>query len=234
VESAEMSKHALNAYLAASVAFINEVAGICEQVGADAGDVEQSLKSDPRIGPRAYLRPGSAFAGGTLSRDLSFLVETGSRTGAPAHLLAAVEASNRAHLQWPHRRLVQELGELGNRCIGVLGLAYKPGTDTLRGSSAVETCRWLHQQGACPQAYDPAVQNLPPELGFIRLRPSVEEAAQGADALWIATAWPEFASLRADQLAKWMKQAIILDPGRVLAAGMRTDRRIRYLTVGKP
>jgi len=233
VESAEMTKHALNAFLATSVAFMNEVAGLCERVGADAGEVERGLKGDARIGPRAYLRPGNAFSGGTLARDLSCLIEIGNKEGMPAHLISAVQRSNDAHKEWPRRRLLEVFGDLRGRTIAVLGLTYKPGTDTLRRSSAIETCLWLSEQGAGVAAYDPAVSALPPEFTQrIDLRPSIEKALRGAGAALIATEWPEFLSITTDDLVRWMQRPIVLDPGRFLRARLGTDSRIRYLSVG--
>src|SRR5262249_31722803 len=112
VESAEMTKHALNAFLATSVAFINEIATACEATGADAKQVEQALKSEARIGPKAYLGPGAAFAGGTLARDVSFLLDIGQRLGFQTPLLAGVKQSNDVHRGWPRRRLAALLGTL--------------------------------------------------------------------------------------------------------------------------
>jgi len=235
VESAEMTKHALNAFLAMSVTFINELAGICERVGADARDVERALKSEPRIGPRAYLRPGPAFAGGTLARDVAFLVEMGGRQQLPTPLLASIRASNEAHKEWPRRQLLQRVGELKGKRIAVLGLTYKPGTDTLRRSSAVELCRWLHEQGAAVQAFDPAVKSLPEELrGCITLCGSVGEALRGAAAALVATEWPEFGALQADEVVQAMAQPVVLDPGGFLEKALGQDKRIRYVTVGRP
>src|SRR3989442_4994526 len=105
VESAEMTKHALNAFLATSVAFINEVSVLCERVGADAREVERGLKSDVRIGPRAYVRPGNAFAGGTLARDVSLLIERGRAEGLPTPLMSGGRDSNEVHNHGPRRRL---------------------------------------------------------------------------------------------------------------------------------
>src|SRR5262249_38272086 len=153
VESAEMTKHALNSFLATSVAFANELAGLCERVGADAGDVERGLKTDPRIGPRAYVRPGAAFAGGTLARDVSFLIEMRRAEERPPHLMSAVQESNEAHKDWPRRRLVELVGDPRGKAIAILGLTYKPGTDTLRRSTAVETARWLGDRGARVTAF---------------------------------------------------------------------------------
>jgi len=234
IESAEMTKHALNAFLATSVAFINELSRLCEQVGADAEEVTRGLKSDPRIGPRAYLRPGAAFAGGTLARDLSFLTDLGHAHKLPTHLLSGVRSSNDAHQHWPRHRLLEVLGTLHGKSIAVLGLTYKPGTDTLRRSSAIETCRWLKEQGAFVVAYDPAVRALPIELTrFIELRTSIQEALQGVAAVLVATEWPELKSIRPDDLVVWMQQPIVLDPGRFLATELSGETRIRYLAVGR-
>ncbi len=235
VESAEMTKHALNAFLATSVVFINEVAALCEQVGADAGEVERGLKSDVRIGLRAYLKAGAAFAGGTLARDVTALASEGAARGLPLRLLPAVRESNELHKSWPCRRLGELLGPLAGRRVGVLGLTYKPGTNTLRRSWALEACRWLASQRADVRAYDPAVTALPAdEAVAVRLCPSAEEAVRGADAVLIATPWPAFRELGADELASWASPPVlVLDPAAHLADRLARDGRIRYLTVGR-
>jgi len=235
VESAEMTKHALNAFLATSVTFANEIGALCERVGADAREVERGLKSDVRIGRRAYLRPGGAFAGGTLARDIAFLVETGHTYEVPTHLLGAVKTSNDAHKHWARRAFQHALGDLRSKTIAVLGLTYKPGTDTVRRSSAVELGRWLREQGARVVAFDPAVKTLPDDLiRMIELRLSIEAALRDADAAIIATEWPEFTAIRADDVARWMRQPIVLDASRFLDKNLASDARIRYIAVGKP
>lgn len=234
VESAEMTKHALNAFLATSVAFANEIGALCERVGADAREVERGLKSETRIGARAYLRPGNAFAGGTLARDIAFLTEIGRAQATPTNLLAAVRTSNDAHKQWAQRALTRALGDLRGKTIALLGLTYKPGTDTLRRSSAVETARWLNAQGARVVAFDPAVKILPDELvRVIELRDSIESALSDADAALIATEWQEIAALNADDIVRWMRQPIVLDAARFLEKNLGNDSRIRYISVGR-
>src|SRR5437867_8108440 len=148
VESAEMTKHAVNAFLATSVVFANEIATLCEAVGADAKEVERGLKSEARIGPGAYLGPGAAFAGGTLARDLAYLGAMGAANGVPPRLLDAARASNAAHQRWPDRALAALPGGVEGRTVAVWGLTYKPGTDTLRRSSAVALCTRLIAAGA--------------------------------------------------------------------------------------
>jgi UDPglucose 6-dehydrogenase len=234
VESAEMTKHAINAFLATSVAFINEIARICEQAGADAGEVERGLKSDLRIGRRAYLHPGAAFAGGTLARDIHFLRDRASRSGIDAALLEGVKRSNDIHQGWLARRFTECTGGARGRHVAVLGLTYKPGTSTLRRSGALAICRWLSAEGASVAAYDPGVtkgeEGIP---SSIRLADTAAEALEGADALLIATEWPEFRSLTADIVAARMKRPIVLDPAGHLAESLRGDPRIRYYSVGR-
>lgn len=234
VTSAEMTKHALNAFLATSVVFINELATLCERVGADAREVERGLKSESRIGPSAYLRPGSAFAGGTLARDVSFLIQIGQTQDRATKLFSAVLESNQDHKAWAQRRVLDVLGGLQNKTVAMLGLTYKPGTDTLRRSTAVETCRWLHQQGAIVVAHDPVIKQLPTELqNFIQLQSSVAHALKNADAAIVATEWAEFNTLTADDLLTHLKQPVLLDPSGFLAKNFGNDSRIRYFTVGR-
>lgn len=234
VESAEMTKHAVNAFLATSVAFINELAVLCERVGADAREVERGLKSESRIGPRAYVRPGGAFAGGTLARDVTFLLERGQSEQVPVHLFAGVLQSNEAHKQWARHRLRDAVSSLAGKTVAVLGLTYKPGTNTLRRSSAIEICRWLHTQGAIVIAYDPVISEIAAELlPVIRLCSTMEAAVRGAHAALIATEWPAFSALSADDVVRWMAQPLVLDPNGFLEKALGMDPRITYLTVGR-
>src|SRR3989344_8264919 len=147
VESAEMTKHAINAFLAISVVFANEIASICELVGADAKEVERGLKSESRIGPKAYLSPGAAFAGGTLARDIAFLNHVGEQKKLVTPLLSSVRPSNDEHKLWIKRKLQSLFPGFPRIKVAMWGLTYKPGTDTLRRSLAVELCNWLIKQG---------------------------------------------------------------------------------------
>jgi UDPglucose 6-dehydrogenase len=244
VESAEMTKHALNGFLATSVAFINEVAEICESVGADAEEVSRGLKSEQRIGPRAYLGPGDAFAGGTLARDIGFLRGLASRRGLPDHVFAGVADGNAAHKHWTRRKLLELLADdgcaseddaLAGRTVAIWGLTYKPGTDTLRRSSAVELCRWLVTVGATIRAHDPAVSVLPAELANdVQLCSSPLEAAAGAQALVICTAWPDYLQVSIDELLPVLALAQIVDPAGVLRAALATYPQVCHLRVGTP
>ena len=234
LESAEMTKHAINAFLAVSVSFINELARLCEAVGADVKEVERGLRSEGRIGPRAYLSPGAAFAGGTLARDLKFLIEFGRLHESGTPLLEGVLASNALHENWT-RDTVLELLEAGrDPVVAVLGLTYKPGTSTLRRSAAVALARWLNVRGVRVRAHDPAVECLPEEPGdAITLFPTATEALAGSDVAVIGTDWPQFRELTADQLVAAMRHARVVDPNWFLAGALSGDPRITYVATGR-
>lgn len=234
IESAEMTKHAINAFLATSVVFINELASLCEQVGANARDVERGLKSEERIGPKAYLRPGAAIAGGTLARDVTYLMQIGEQQGMNMPFFSALLESNQVHKQWLLRKLVSVFQHLGNKKITTLGLTYKAGTNTLRRSQAIETCEWLRQQGVDIIAFDPAVKTLPPDLNFINIKATLEQALQNSDAIIITTEWPEFTALTAEQLLTSTKQPRIFDASGFLMKTLGQDKRIQYYSVGQP
>ena len=231
VESAEMAKHALNAFLATSITFANEVAAICERVGADFRDVERALRSDARIGPRAYLSAGLGFGGGTLARDVRTLASISEERDTPADLLQAVLRSNARQQRWAASTLERELGPLKDKRIAVLGLTYKPGTDTLRRSSVVELCRRVHAEGARIVAFDPAVRELGEASTFIDLADSAESAMEGADAVVIGTEWPEFLRLSPASFDA-MRRRIVIDPKRWLEGRLQTDGTISYFGVG--
>jgi UDPglucose 6-dehydrogenase len=234
VESAEMTKHALNGFLATSVAFINEIAVLCEHVGADAAEVSRGLRLDRRIGRHAYVTPGAAFSGGTLARDIVALTDLAALHSQPVPVLGGVKPSNDHHHGWPLARLQRELGSLRDRTIGVWGLTYKPGTDTMRRSGAVELCAALAAGGAIVRAYDPAVSTLPASIheGVI-LADSAVAAARNADALVVATEWQQFRSVRPQELVANGGALIVIDANGFLAETLGRGMGIRYLGVGR-
>jgi UDPglucose 6-dehydrogenase len=232
VESAEMTKHAINAFLATSVTFANEMAAICELVGADAKEVERGLKTEMRIGPKAYLSPGGPFAGGTLARDIEYLGITSGSRGLITPLLSSVRRSNDEHKNWVRRKLLSEFGTLAGVHIAILGLTYKPGTDTLRRSLSVELCDWLIEQGAKISVFDPAVQGLPERWKNQVIRASSAIAAViGADALVVGTEWPEFRQEAINIAEKLKPDTVVIDPNRHLSFGEHLFD-LRYLAVG--
>ena len=232
-ESAEMVKHALNSFLAVSVTYINEIARLCEHVGADAKEVAAGLKSDIRIGAKAYLGPGGPFAGGTLARDVVTLTKLGATTGESLALIPAIKQSNDSHRHWVFNRLRSRLGELRGKTIAVLGLTYKPGTDTLRRSSAVELCEALLKAGCVVKAFDPVVKQLPAELSGVALAASIADALRGADAAAVCTEWPEFRQANWPESVASMRQPVFVDANRFLEKELKGIAAVEHLSVGR-
>ncbi len=233
-ESAEMVKHALNSFLAVSITFINEIARLCEHTGADAKEVSAGLKSDIRIGPKAYLGPGGPFAGGTLARDVVSLTQIAQRNGEHIDLIPAIKRSNDLHRGWAFRKLQSRLGNLRGQTIAVLGLVYTPNTDTLRRSAAVELCLQLLAAGAHVQAFDPALKSLPSELAGITLAPELPAALQDADAAVICTEWPSFREANWSGLIPALRRPLIVDANNFLAASLHQLPNVEHISVGRP
>lgn len=232
VESAEMTKHAINAFLATSVTFANEIAAICELVGADAKEVERGLKSEMRIGPKAYLSPGGPFAGGTLARDIEFLGVASREKQLTTPLLSAVRPSNDEHKNWVRRKLLDRYSSLRGVSVAVWGLTYKPGTDTLRRSLAVELCDWLIAQGATVLVHDPVVRELPERwLGHVVHQAHALDAVAGADVLVVGTEWPEFRKDAAGLLSVAGSNLVVIDANRHLQAVV-APLGVTYIAVG--
>lgn len=234
VESAEMTKHAINAFLATSVTFANEIASICELVGADAKEVERGLKTEMRIGPKAYLSPGGPFAGGTLARDIEFLGMASRARQLATPLLSSVRASNDEHKNWTRRKLLERFGDLRGVTVAVWGLTYKPGTDTLRRSLAVELCDWLIEQGAAVHVHDPVVRQLPVRWsGRVVSHARALDAVAGADALVVGTEWLEFRQEAAGLLSAASPNLVVIDANRHLQAVV-ASLGLKYVAVGTP
>ncbi len=231
-ESAEMVKHALNSFLAVSITFINEIARVCEHVGADAAEVSAGLKSEPRIGPRAYLGAGGPFAGGTLARDVVTLSALGARFGERLAVIPAIKQSNDLHRGWSFRRLQSRFGELRGRTFAVLGLTYTPNTDTLRRSAAVELCEQLLAAGAHVRAHDPAVRDLPPELAAVRLG-DLPATLADADAVIVCTEWPQFRDAPWPQFLPLLRQPVVVDANRFLEKPLLACGAVEHLSVGR-
>jgi len=233
-ESAEMTKHAINSFLAVSITFMNEVARLCELSGADAKEVERGLKSESRIGPKAYLSPGSAFAGGTLARDVVALTKLGQQAGESLEVVPAIKRSNDRHQRWALEKIQRIFPVQAGKRIALLGLTYKAGTNTLRRSSAIELAQELVGAGFAVHAYDPSQSSLPPGLSSIKLERSAAEAVRNSDAVVVCTEWPEFRTLDWPQLAGSMRGPVMVDATRFLISQVAEIRALQYLTVGAP
>lgn len=233
-ESAEMTKHAINTFLAMSVVFANEIAGVCEAVGADAAEVARGLKTEERIGPKAYVGPGTAFAGGTLARDVNFLIKTGGALSRNVALFKAIRESNDMHKHWLHDKLKAVLGaSLKGRRISVLGLTYKPGTSTLRRSLSVELCKWLIGEGALVSAFDPFAEPLPTTLASsVKVVSSFEDVLSATDCVVLGTEHKDFQVLVGSAL-ETLKGKAVIDPSGFLGKTLSAAPGVRYFRVGK-
>jgi UDPglucose 6-dehydrogenase len=212
--AAELAKHATNAYLALCVAFANDLAWIAKHVNADPMEVASALRADPRVAPTAPLRPGAAFSGATLLRDVAALRSLGEQSGRP-DLFAAVLAANERHAGVALAWLEEALGHLKGKRVAVAGLTYKPGTSTLRDSLPLLVATQLVERGTAVTVWDPAAEVFDPPEGLVRAA-SLEDAVEGADALAVMTALPELAQV------DW---AALSPAGRVLVDGcLAVDR----------
>lgn len=234
LRSAEMAKHALNGFLATSVSFANEIAGLCEASGADVLSVVEALRTDRRIGPDAFLSPGLGFAGGTLARDVQALRTIGRDGSVETPLLTSVLDVNRRRPGLVLRRLRDACGSIDGLLVGVLGLTYKAGTSTLRRSVALEVIRALSEAGAKVRAYDPRadLSELKEPVTF-DVVPDAYEAAAGAGALLVLTEWPEFRELDFDRIGSAMTRPVILDGKNLLADLRLGERGLQYMGVGR-
>ncbi len=234
VESAEMTKHAINAFLATSVTFANELAAICELYGADAKEVERGLKTESRIGPRAYLSPGGPFAGGTLARDIDFLDKAAQEKALAVPLLQSVRVSNNEHKKWTKRKLSEKFTPLNKLSIAIWGLTYKPETSTLRRSLAVALCDWLIEEGANVHVYDPAVQELPSHWNNqVDRFDSALEALKNTQVLVLGTEWAEFKETAKKMLEVVNNDYMVIDANRYLQNEI-FPLGINYIAVGMP
>ena len=234
VESAEMSKHALNAFLAMSIVYSNEIAGICERVNADVREVEKTLRTESRVGRSAYIRPGEAFSGGTLARDVTYLTNIADQQGLRIPVLNSVIPSNNIQKGWLFRRAQEILGNSAqDKKVGVLGVSYKVGTDSIRRSGSIELMRGLLTLGVQISAFDPKVNVLPKDLSMVRLENTIDDVTVDSDLLILVTQWPDFQTLSSETLINNMRTPVVIDQSEFLAPGLSSDSRIQYITFGK-
>lgn len=233
VESAEMTKHAINAFLATSVTFANEIASLCEMVHVDAKEVERGLKTEARIGPKAYLSPGAPFAGGTLARDIEYLQAIGKVNDISTPLISSVRLSNDEHKKWVRRKLTQKFQSMNDKKVALWGLTYKVGTDTLRHSLNYELCDWLIEQNSMVNVYDPVVKELPNHWSSVVMCINASDTLKDAQVLIIGTEWPEWTE-NADQILVAAKpNLVIIDANRYLGKS-KASQQFNYISVGIP
>ena len=234
IRSAEMAKHASNAFLATSISFINEIANLCEVLGADALEVARILKLDARIGKQAFLSPGLGFAGGTLGREIRALQKLSSVHQTPVSLLDAVWQINAQRARLVSQRLAAALGSMEGHQIGILGLTYKAGTSTLRRAISLDIVRDLVGQGARIKAFDP-LANLTEvaDLPSMQMCDDPYQAAQGSSALVLVTEWADIKSLDLRRLRRTMRGDVFLDTRNLFDPARMSEAGFRYFGIGR-
>lgn len=233
-QSAELIKHASNAFLAMKISFINAVANICEVVGADVEDVCSGIGSDARIGGR-FLRAGIGYGGSCFPKDVAAFQSVARECGYQFGLLDEVRKINEDQLQRFLKKVRTALWTLKNKRLAVLGLAFKSGTDDVRESPATKIIQWLLKEGCVITAFDPAAMDRAREILGEEISYATDPyaAAEGADALLILTEWKEFASLDLPRLRTLLNYPIVLDGRNLYSPQAMAEAGLNYYSVGR-
>jgi UDPglucose 6-dehydrogenase len=233
--TAEMIKYASNAFLATKITFINEIADLCEQAGADVQDVARGMGLDNRIGGK-FLHAGPGFGGSCFPKDATALLKTAHDHGVSLRIVETVAAVNEQRKRAMARKVVAALdGSIRGKTVAVLGLTFKPNTDDTRDSPAIPLIIALHDLGATVRSYDPAgMEHVKPLLPDVVYCGSAYEAAEGAEAVVIATEWEQFRALDLERLRCVMVRPVIVDLRNIYRADEMKRANFRYLAVGRP
>lgn len=237
IKSAELTKYAANAMLATKISFINEISNICERVGADVNKVRKGIGSDRRIGYK-FIYPGCGYGGSCFPKDVQALIRTSRAFGYDAQILTAVEDVNARQKMVLARKVVRRFGEdLTGRCFAVWGLAFKPGTDDMRQSTAITVIGELTRRGAKVQAYDPKAEREAQEC-YLKGNDNViyckskYDALDGADAMLLITEWKEFRSPDFLEMGKRMRSKVIIDGRNQYTAAAMQRYGFEYEQIG--
>lgn len=236
IRSAEMIKYASNAFLATKISYINEIANLCEAIGADVTDVACGMGKDKRIG-EAFLNPGIGYGGSCFPKDVKALLHTAGLNNVNFAMLKETISINENQRQLLVNKALKRFGNLKGKKIAMLGLSFKPETDDMREAPSITIANLLTELGAEVVAYDPvATENAKKILGeTIQYASSVYEAAKDADALFIVTEWQEFKNVDLNQLGKTLKQLIIFDGRNMFDIDrLNSCDVVEYYPVGKP
>ncbi|QLG42263.1 MULTISPECIES: UDP-glucose/GDP-mannose dehydrogenase family protein [unclassified Paenibacillus] len=236
IRSAEMIKYASNAFLATKISFINEISNICEKVGADVTRVAEGMGYDKRIGA-SFLKAGIGYGGSCFPKDTQALIQIAGMVDYDFRLLKSVVQVNQDQRFHVIHKLEEALGSLKGKTIAVWGLAFKPETDDVRDAPAIDIIQHLSDAGAVIKAYDPiATANFRKEVDVasITWEENPLHAAEGADALCVLTEWKEFAHIDLNELAKIMKDPIMIDGRNLYSAEQVQASTLQYYSVGRP
>ncbi len=234
VASAEMIKLAANAFLATKISFINEIANVCEETGANVIDVARGVGLDDRIGPK-FLQAGVGYGGSCFTKDVSALKLLAANSGYHFQLLGAVIEVNELQKRRVVAKLQRHLGSLAGKRVAVLGLAFKPNTDDMRGASSLVLAARLEAEGATVRAYDPVAEDEAKKvMPGLDCAASVLEAVTGADAVVLVTEWAEFLTLDWTALAQAMSGTVVIDGRNALDADVIGAAGLTYEGIGRP
>ena len=222
-ESAEMVKHSINSFLALSVTFINEIATICEQIGADAKEVSLGIKSDNRIGKKSYLNPGEPFAGGTLARDIVSLGNLNKIYNINSTILSSIIESNENHKKW----YLNKLKSLNYNSVLFLGLAYTENTNTLRRSNALNLYKQINSQNIKFYAYDSLIKTLPEEYSQIELLNNLDDLI--VDVIIVLSQQSSFKLLNFNKLKN--EKTYVIDINKYLYDQVKNNQNIKYISL---
>lgn len=232
LESAEMSKHALNSFLALMISFSSEIGDLCEKLGADANDVMNTLKLDQRVSPKAPISPGFGFAGGTLGRDLQTLKLVSRKVKYTPKLIKAVYEVNLDRLPYLIQKVSNILGNLKDKNIGLLGLTYKPNTDTLRRSQSLDLAALLKRKGVNIRAIDPVVDGSQKEVKLFKVCKEYEEFFSNLDTVILMTGWEEFRKLNPKDFFGLLRHKIVFDTKNFLDKEAYIKTGFLYIGIG--
>jgi len=233
-ETAELVRQAATSFVATKMSFINELAGLCEKVNADAVSLSLALGLDKKIAPRC-LQPGAGMGGSFAESDMNSLAELASAKGITLKVLTAAREVNQALAERVMEKLSGIMESVENKEVGLLGLAFKPNTNSVAGSSSLQLARTLVARGAKVRAYDPAalVDARAQLNGTVRYCETAYAAAEGADALLVATGWPEFRTLDFSKIKHLLKRPLILDTKNLLDSSRLRSMGFQYVGVGR-
>jgi UDPglucose 6-dehydrogenase len=233
VRTAEMVKYASNAFLATKISFINEIAAICEQLGADVAQVAQGMGHDRRIG-RSFLDAGLGFGGSCFPKDVRALEYMASTHGCHPQLLRAVMEINRDVRRTVVQKLRIALGSLSGRTVGILGLAFKPNTDDMREAPSIEIIHLLQNEGAAIRAFDPAAMaGARGLLSSVSFAADPYDLAHGCDALVLVTEWNEFKELDMPRIRRAMRTPLLFDARNIYDPDEMTALGFQYFGIGR-
>jgi UDPglucose 6-dehydrogenase len=233
--TAELTKYAANAFLATKITFINEIADLCEQTGADVQDVARGIGFDNRIGAK-FLNAGPGFGGSCFPKDLIALMKTSHDAGVPSRLVEAVISVNDHRKRAMARKIIAACGgNVRGATIAVLGLTFKPGTDDMREAPSLSIVTALQYAGAVIRAYDPeGMAQAQAMLADVTSAPSAYACIEGADALVIVTEWESFRALDLDRVKALLKRPIVIDLRNIYRPRDMVRRGFTYVGVGRP